>query len=109
MSTTILHENTKKMLQELGVPVHRVGYKLLCEAIPRYAADDWQAITKELYPSLAKCFGLASGAAAERPIRCAISAAWEIRDPVVWDQYFPRQEKVPTNMVFIATLADRLK
>lgn len=109
MSTIEDHETTKKMLLELGIPVHRVGYKLLCEAVPQYAADDWQTATKDLYPSLAKRFGLTNGNAAERPIRCAIAAAWENRDPAVWAQYFPRQEKVPSNMVFIATLAERLK
>ena len=102
-------ENTRKMLRELGIPVHRIGYKILCEAIPRYAANDRQMFLKELYPALAKSLGLPNTAAVERPIRCVITAAWAERDAEVWARYFPRREKAPSNMIFIATLADRLK
>lgn len=103
------YAQTRTMLRELGIPVHRVGYQVLCEAIPRYAMDHRQAVTKVLYPDLAKVFGFANGYVAERTIRCAVSAAWECKDAELWEQYFPRREKVPTNTVFIATLADRLK
>lgn len=110
MMLTIEHcENTRKMLRELGISVHRSGYRILCEAIPRYADNDRQMMSKELYPALAKSFGLSNAPAVERPIRYAISTAWQDRDAEVWARYFPKCDRAPSNLLFIATLADRLK
>ena len=100
---------TRQMLHELVIPAHWLGYKVLCEAIPLYAENCRQSITKELYPALAKRFGYASIHSVEHPIRYAVSCAWERRDAEIWDAYFPRQEKAPSNLLFIATLAEYLK
>lgn len=100
MTTAILHR--------LGFPVHRIGYKLLCTAIPRYAAEDLLCCTKSLYPQLAEQFGYGDWRSVEGAIRRTIQNAWEHRDPAVWEEYFPRQEKSPSNLVFIATLAEYL-
>lgn len=100
---------TRKSLRELGIPVHRMGYKVLCEAIPRYAVNDRQMLSKELYPALAETFGFTNGCAVERSVRSSIASAWGHRDPAVWDSYFPNSHRAPTNLIFIATLANRMK
>lgn len=97
------------MLHELGFPIHRIGYKQLCIAIPYFAQDDSRSITKEVYPYLAERFYYPNYRAAESAIRDTIHQAWEQRNNAVWKQYFPNPDKQPTNKVFIATLAERLK
>ena len=110
MNTTItVQDLTRHMLLELKLPTHLWGYKILCAAIPSYARNNTQSITKELYPHLAKQFGLPHPKAAEHSIRYTISEAWNRRDPDVWDQYFPGSKKAPSNLVFIAALAEYLK
>jgi len=37
-----------------------------------------------------------------------IVEAWARRDVSVWAQYFPDQEKAPTNKRFLAVLAEKL-
>ena len=96
------------MLRELGIPVHRIGYRLLREAIPRFAQDRSQSVTKELYPYLAREFACSGWQAAERSMRIAILSAWERGDPEAWQKYFPGIQKAPCNKQFIATLAEFL-
>ena len=102
-------QQTVEMLHELGFPVHRIGYKQLCIAIPYFALDDTRSITKEVYPYLAEHFQYPDCRAAESAIRDTIHQAWTQRDPVVWKRYFSNPDKQPTNKGFIATLAERLK
>lgn len=102
-------EQTADMLHELGFPSHRLGYKQLCTAIPRFSTDDTQSLTKDLYPYLAKHYAYLDWRAPESAIRDVIVAVWEERDPVVWEKYFPNLKKAPSNKQFIATLAERLK
>ena len=108
-ASAYLQERTRQLLAELNFPVHYLGYKVLCEAIPLYAEDDMQSLTKELYPTLAKIFQFSCAHAVERPIRYAISFAWEHRNSEIWEHYFPNLQKAPSNMVFIATLAEWIK
>ena len=51
------HDITCRMLFELGIPVHRAGYRQLCLAIPRFAQNKSQSLTKELYPYIAQTLG----------------------------------------------------
>lgn len=104
-----LREDTCKMLHELQIGIHRLGYKQLALLIPCYCLDDNQSLTKELYPYAAQCFGYCSWQSVEHAVRIAIMDAWKQRDPSVWERYFPGMEKPPTNKQFIATLAERLK
>ena len=97
------------MLHELGFAVHRIGYKQLCIAIPYFAQDDTRSITKEVYPFVADSLRYSDYRAAESAIRRSIYQAWKHRNPMVWGKYFLYQDKHPTNKVFIATLAERLK
>lgn len=104
-----LYEPTIKMLHDLHIGIHRLGYKQLTIAIPCYAIDDCQSLTKEVYPYVAQYFGYADWHPIERAIRSAILDAWEDRVPVVWEQYFPGTKKAPSNKLFISTLAELLK
>ena len=87
------------------------GYTYLREAIPLYAKDPQQAMTKELYPEVGKIHRV-SGAQVEKAIRSAINSAWKMRDDQVWRMYFPPgpdgRVARPTNSVFITRLADCL-
>ena len=105
----ILQEQTIAMLHELALPIHRRGYKQLCIGIPRFALDDTQSLSKDLYPYLAEYFNYSDWHAVESSIRDVILDAWEHRNPDVWEKYFPNQTKVPSNKQFIATLAERLR
>ena len=97
------------ILLELGIPVHRVGYKQLCVAIPAYAEDDAQTLSKELFPYVAAKLGYCDWRAVEHSIREAIVYAWKRRDPAVWSRYFTNCRKAPSNKLFIATIASRIR
>lgn len=98
-------------LMSLGIATKVGGYAYLREAIPVFAKDPRQAITKELYPAVGKLCD-ASGEQVERAIRTAIESAWKDRDEQVWRLYFtPRADgsiRKPTNSEFIARLAERI-
>lgn len=98
----------RKILHSLGFSSRHTGYKALCIAIPSYAHNNQQSTTKELYPALRKQFGYVNSITIERPIRYAISEAWEHGDPESWQRYFPGATKAPSNTVFIAALAEYL-
>lgn len=105
-----LRDTTITILHELGISIHRLGYVCLSIAVPHYATDNTQSLSKELYPYVAKRLGkYAKWYAVERSIRMVVLEAWERRDPVVWEQYFHRQKKVPTNKQFIAVLAEKIR
>lgn len=99
------------LLLALGVPTKLRGYAYLREAILLMAASPGQSITKELYPAVGElCASTAMHV--ERSIRSAVSAAWEHRDPRLWNIYFPPDgsgcEMKPTNAAFISRLANGL-
>lgn len=100
---------TSRMLRELGFPVHRIGYKQLCVAIPCLAQNNTQTVTKELYPHVSSYFGNTDRRNVEHDIRIAINDAWKHRNPAVWNNYFPQCQKSPTNKRFISTLAEHLR
>ena len=105
---TAFFDHTRVILHELGVPVHRNGYRQLGVAIPCFALDDTQSLSKELYPYVAARFGHTDWRCVEHAIRLVILDAWDRRDPEVWEQYFPNCRKPPSNKQFIATLAERV-
>ena len=97
-------------LRALGFNVRDNGYIQLRAAIPMFAQDPAQVLSKELYPAVAKLYGFSSGNAVERDIRGSIKNAWLQRDDDVWCQYFPSSmDSYPTNKLFIATLAELLE
>lgn len=99
------------VLMSLGVATHISGYQYLREAIPLFAENPQQAITKELYPAVGKRCN-ASGDQVERSMRTAIEGAWSRRDELIWKLYFtPLPDgsiRKPSNSEFISRLADKL-
>lgn len=94
------------LLHRLHIPPSHMGYHYLKIAIPLFAKNKSQAITKELYPNVAKIANGTTCAAIERGIRHVIMIAWECRDERIWNRYFPGATRPPTNKIFIATLAE---
>lgn len=107
--TARLREITYRILQELRLGVHRIGYKHLLLLIPCYVLDSSQSLSKELYPYAARHFGYGSWQPVEHAVRIAILDAWARRDPAVWEEYFPGMTKVPSNKQFIAAIGERIK
>ena len=106
MVTNIIHE--------IGVPAHIKGYQYLREAII-IAVDDMDvinAITKVLYPQVAKTFQT-TPSRVERAIRHAIEVAWDRGDLDTLQSFFgytvSNTKGKPTNSEFIALIADRLQ
>lgn len=108
-TTTIRQDQLRFYLRRLGFAPHLSGYRILLAAIPMYARNNTRYITKELYPALAKQFGYFKAAGVERTIRYAINEAWANGDPELWGDMFPVSDKAPTNMLFLATLAESIE
>ena len=107
--TVQYREDTIAMLHRLGICVYRQGYKALTIAVPCYARDNGQSLSKEVYPHVAACLGCGEWHAVERAVRLVILDGWERRNPAVWEEYFPNQKKAPSNKHFLAVLAERLQ
>lgn len=105
-------EITAHHLQQLGLSMGRSGYRQLCVAVPLYAEDPNQLITKELYPRVAKLCGVKNGTRVEHTIRSAIQAAWKRMDRAIWRKYFPPGPdgmiRCPSNREFISRMAELL-
>ena len=106
MVTSIIHE--------IGVPAHIKGYQYLREAI-MIAVQDMDvinAITKVLYPQVAKTFAT-TPSRVERAIRHAIEVAWDRGDLETLQRFFgytvSNTKGKPTNSEFIALIADKLQ
>ncbi len=106
MVTNIIHE--------IGVPAHIKGYQYLREAII-IAVNDMDvinAITKVLYPQVAKTFQT-TPSRVERAIRHAIEVAWDRGDLDTLQKFFgytvSNTKGKPTNSEFIALIADKLQ
>lgn len=104
------HTITAYHLRQLGFPVRRAGYRYLLAAIPLYAENPNQYLTKELYPKIAKCCNGKDSRAVEHAMRTVIDYAWSHRDDGVWRKYFapgPRGTiPCPSNKEFISRLAE---
>ena len=102
------------MIHEIGVPAHIKGYQYLREAI-LIAVNDMEvinAITKVLYPQVAKTFAT-TPSRVERAIRHAIEVAWDRGDLDTLQRFFgytvSNTKGKPTNSEFIALTADTLQ
>ena len=95
-------------LQLLGIPNHLDGYRQLALALPIFAKNPQQLLTKELYPTVARSYGCTDSRAVEHSIRKAIHAAWRYRDIAIWRKYFSDRDICPTNKEFICRLAEIL-
>ena len=99
----------RQLLRSLGISPRQAGYRLLASAIALYIKNPRQCITKELYPALARKHGYHSIYAVERAIRYSITDAWTHRTAPEWDYLFPNAAKAPSNLAFIAVLAEELE
>ena len=99
-------------LHLLGFQTHLDGYRQLCLALPMFARNPQQLMTKELYPDVAKICGCKDGRNVEHSIRKAIQAAWRQRDHAIWRKYFTDHicgtAPCPSNKEFICRLAEIL-
>ena len=108
-----LKDMVTAVIHEVGVPAHIKGYQYLRQAII-IAVNDMEvinAVTKVLYPEVAKHFGT-TPSRVERAIRHAIEVAWDRGDLETLQKYFgytvSNTKGKPTNSEFIAMIADRL-
>ena len=102
------------IIHEIGVPAHIKGYLYLREAI-KMVIDNVEllgAVTKELYPSIAKKFNT-TPSRVERAIRHAIEVAWSRGKVDTINKLFGytvhTTKGKPTNSEFIAMIADKLR
>lgn len=103
-----------ELLRRTGVPAHLQGYRFLKDAV-QYVLDnggDLCAMTKELYPAVARMHGT-EPARVERSIRHAIEVAWNRADLGDLQRLFGstinHSRGKPTNSEFVAMLADHLR
>ena len=108
-----LESRITEILHEIGVPAHIKGYQYLREAIMLTVEDMdvINAVTKVLYPEVARKFGT-TPSRVERAIRHAIEVAWDRGDVETLQRFFGYTvsgiKGKPTNSVFIAMIADNL-
>ena len=109
-----LESEITSIIHEIGVPAHIKGYFYLREAISMVVNDIelLSAVTKELYPSIARRYNTTSSRV-ERAIRHAIEVAWS-RGQIesinkIFGYTIHNEKGKPTNSEFIAMVADRLR
>ena len=113
VSEKTLDERISNIFVSVGIPAHIKGYQFLREGI-KLAVDNpsiINAITKSLYPTIARRFDTTSSKV-ERAIRHAIEVAWnrgkiENINSIFGVKVYTSSEK-PTNGEFIALLADKM-
>ncbi len=113
-NSTSIESMVTNIIHEIGVPAHIKGYQYLREAII-LAVEDMDvinAITKVLYPQVAKTFST-TPSRVERAIRHAIEVAWDRGDLDTLQRFFgytvSNTKGKPTNSEFIALIADKLQ
>ncbi len=103
-----------EILHQIGVPAHIKGYHYLRNAIKMSVENPViiNAITKQLYPSVATNFNT-TPSRVERAIRHAIEVAWDRGDVEILNSYFGytihTSRGKPTNSEFIAMISDKLR
>lgn len=109
-----LESEITSIIHEIGVPAHIKGYMYLREAISMVVNDVelLSAVTKELYPSIAKKYNT-TASRVERAIRHAIEVAWGRGQVETINKIFGytihNGKGKPTNSEFIAMVADKLR
>ena len=109
-----LEEEVTRIIYQMGVPAHVKGYQYLRDAIVNVVQDVslLGAVTKELYPLVAKKYST-TPSRAERAIRHAIELAWERGNIEFINRYFGYtlnlERGKPTSSEFIALIAEKLR
>lgn len=105
------NENITKILMELGMPCHLIGYDYVKHAVSLMLQDRtyMRAITKRLYPDIATVFDT-KATRVERAIRHAIETTFNNITPETIEKYFgntiPPMDDRPCNAHFLATIAE---
>ncbi|HHZ05763.1 MAG TPA: sporulation transcription factor Spo0A [Clostridiales bacterium] len=113
-TTNSMELRVTEILHQIGVPAHIKGYNYLRDSIMMSVEtpDIINAVTKRLYPSVAKKYETTSSRV-ERAIRHAIEVAWDRGDVDVLNSYFGytihNDRGKPTNSEFIAMISDKLR
>ena len=95
------------LLRKLLFNPKHSGYQYLKLAIPRFAENPDQFMTKELYAAVGKPYGKTMSQV-ERAMRTAIQAAWNADTAGIWQTYFPDMLARPANRSFIGAVAQLL-
>lgn len=109
-----LEVDITNMIHEVGVPAHIKGYQYLRNAIAMVVEDMdlLGAVTKELYPAIAK-MNNTTPSRVERAIRHAIEVSWNRGKLETIDALFgytvQNDKGKPTNSEFIAIIADKIR
>ncbi|MDO4553222.1 MAG: sporulation transcription factor Spo0A [Bacillota bacterium] len=109
-----LEKDITGIIHEVGVPAHIKGYQYLRTAIIMVVEDMdlLSAVTKELYPAIAK-LNNTTPSRVERAIRHAIEVAWNRGKLETLNSLFGytvhNDKGKPTNSEFIAIIADKLR
>ncbi|KAB3527382.1 sporulation transcription factor Spo0A [Alkaliphilus serpentinus] len=109
-----LEAEITNIIHEIGVPAHIKGYLYLREAITMVVTNVelLSAVTKELYPSIAKKYNT-TASRVERAIRHAIEVAWSRGKVDTINNLFGytinTEKGKPTNSEFIAMVSDKLR
>lgn len=112
--TGTLEIRVTDIIHQIGVPAHIKGYQYLRDAIMMAIEDESiiNAVTKRLYPSVAKKH-MTTSSRVERAIRHAIEVAWDRGDVDVLNSYFGytihNGRGKPTNSEFIAMISDKFR
>ena len=103
-----------EIFRQIGIPASLNGYNFLRTAILMAIEDESlvRAITKRLYPAVARKHGSTSSRV-ERAMRHAIESAWDRGDVEVLNTYFGytihNGRGKPTNSEFIAMISDKFR
>lgn len=104
----------RQTLRTLGMPACVKGYHYTCRAIAMVMENPElvHAVTKELYPALAREFGT-TVTCVERNIRSALEQTWARGDIAVQRRFFANSLCVdgdrPSNRAFLAAVAEQLR
>ncbi|MCL2570163.1 MAG: sporulation transcription factor Spo0A [Firmicutes bacterium] len=113
ISNKKLDDKLSKLFIEIGIPAHIKGYSYLREGVKLIVSDNSMinAITKQLYPTIARIFNTTSSKV-ERAIRHAIEVGWNRGRLHKINEIFNvsafSQNDKPTNGEFIGFIADKL-
>lgn len=109
-----LETEISNLIREIGIPAHIKGYSYVRDAITLVLdnTDILSAITKELYPTVAKKHNTTSSRV-ERAIRHSIEVAWQRGNLTTINSIFGAtinsSKGKPTNSEFIAIIAEKLR
>lgn len=98
----------KGILNQLKIPAHLDGYRMLLQVLPMYMEDPARRLSKEIFPVVAEQMGLNHWKSVDRSIRSAIEHGFLIPDNPAWEYYFPGLTEVPNITQFLSVIADHL-